>query len=217
MGIVASTVDEDDLLREEEYEELEGMSGFNKDELRKLYKRFRALDRSGNGTLGEEDLLRIPGVAMNPMVDRVVGYFGFGPYAVQLAGKTTNRVNFPDFVRALSLFNDQKPSEEKLEHVFRSFDLDGDGKISRDEFKSVLRTLVGKSMEENDIDDLVEHAFLEYEHLAQEENAGLDFREFCETLQGNSFLERMVRKSTLDHSGMEEFHRKREKELRFKG
>lgn len=50
MGIVASRVDDDDLLRPEEFEELENMSGFTREEIRKLYRRFRTLDRSGDGT-----------------------------------------------------------------------------------------------------------------------------------------------------------------------
>ena len=62
MGSSFSVTEEDDL-RNEEFEELELSSGFSRDELRVLYKRFKTLDRGGTGTLGAEDLLRIPGMS----------------------------------------------------------------------------------------------------------------------------------------------------------
>jgi len=209
MGIVTSQVDDDDLLRPEEFEELENMSGFTREEIRKLYRRFRTLDRSGDGTLGEEDLLRVPEVAMNPMVERVVGYFGFGPHAMRLAGKSITRVNFTDFVRALSLFNPRNSKEEKLEHVFSSFDLDGDGTLSREEFTSLLRTLVGKSMEQKDIEALVDYALLEVAH-----EDGLTFQDFLTILQSSSDIDKITSNRSRTESSLEAFHRKRERELK---
>jgi Ca2+-binding EF-hand superfamily protein len=209
MGLVSSRVDEDDLLRPEEFEELEAMSGFTRDEIRKLYRRFRHLDHSGDGTLGEADLLRVPEVAMNPMVDRVVGYFGFGPYAEQLAGKSTTRVNFTDFVRALSLFNARTSKEEKLEQVFKSLDLDQDGVISHKEFTALIRSLVGKSMDQADIKALVDYASKEDE----ENESGITFKEFEAILKGSD-IDKIVTSRTRTESSLEAFHRKREKELR---
>jgi Ca2+-binding EF-hand superfamily protein len=209
MGLVASRVDDDDLLRPEEFEELEALSGFTRDEIRKLYRRFRTLDRSGDGTLGEEDLLRVPEVAMNPMVDRVVGYFGFGPHAIRLSGKSTTRVNFTDFVRALSLFNARSSKEEKLEHAFSTFDLDSDGILSRDEFTSLLRTLVGKSMEQADLEALVDYALMEL----NSEN-GLEFKDFLAVLQNSSDIDKIMVSRARTESSLEAFHRKRERELK---
>ena len=105
MGLITSQFDDDDLLRPEELEELELMSGFTKDEVIKLYRRFRTLDRTGDGTISEEELLRVPELAMNPMVERIVGYFGFGPQAMRLSGKSATRINFTDFVKELSWFD----------------------------------------------------------------------------------------------------------------
>lgn len=159
--------------------------------------------------LGEEDLLRVPEVAMNPMVDRVVGYFGFGPHAVKLSGKSTTRVNFTDFVRALSLFNARSSKEEKMEHVFSAFDLDGDGIISREEFVSLLRTLVGKSMDQTDIEDLVDYALREVDN-----ETGLTFEDFMAILQHSSDIDKITSTRTRTESSLEAFHRKRERELK---
>lgn len=208
MGLVASQFEEDEL-RPEEVEELEAMSGFTKEEIIKLYKRFKSLDRSGNGTINEEELLKIPEVAMNPMVERILGYFGFGPLAQRLNGKTVTRINFTDFVKALSLFNGRSTKEEKLEHVFKAFDLDGDGIISREEFVTLIRTLVGKSMDQADIDDLVQYALSEVQH----EN-GLRFVDFVSILETSSDIDKLAESRVRTESSLEAFHRKRERELR---
>lgn len=210
MGLVTSQIDDDDFLRPEEYEELETMSGFTRDEIRKLYRRYKTLDRAGNGHLGEDDLLRVPEVAMNPMVDRVLGYFGFGLHANQLADTEHTRINFADFVRALSLFNQAKLKEEKLEHVFRAFDLDGNGVISRDELCGLLRSLVGRDMKEEDVGALVEQALTEADHDGDE---GLNFKEFCDVLK-NTDVDKTLSAKTKTETSLDAFHRKRERELK---
>ena len=212
MGIVASQLDDEDLLRPEEFEELESMSGFDRDDLIKLYKRFKSLDRSSEGTLSEDDLLRVPEVAMNPLVDRVLGYFGFGPHAVALCGKSVTRVNFTDFVKALSLFNQARSKEEKLDRVFASFDIDGDGVLSNQEFVSLIRSLVGKSMDQNDIEELVNYALNE----ADETKEGLTKEEFRRILLPNTFIDKNSTRTRSESSSLEAFHRKREKELKLK-
>jgi Ca2+-binding EF-hand superfamily protein len=92
----------EELLRRDEVDELEQATGFDGDQVLELYSRFRKLDRAGTGTITRGDLLAIPELAMNPLVDRVVSHFGFTEQA---------RINFPDFLRVLSVFLD--PSFEE--------------------------------------------------------------------------------------------------------
>lgn len=131
----AGVSSDDDTLRQEEYEELESISGFNRGEIKKLYKRFKTLDRAGKGTLNEDDLKRIPEVMLNPMVDKIMETFGFSKI------KTT--INLKDFIQALSQFNVRKSNEEILFEVFTMFDANGDGKIDKEELTSMIRVMVG--------------------------------------------------------------------------
>ena len=93
--------------------------------------------------------------------------------------------------------------EEKLENVFPSFDLDGDGLLNRDEFFSLIQTLAGKYMEEHEIRELVDYA------LRTRPN-GLTFDEFTRLIPRNPEENEM---SAAHVAHLEAFHRQREKEL----
>lgn len=203
MGSSYSIAQDEDDLRPEEFEELEERTGFSREEIRKLYRRFKTLDRSGTGTLGKDDLLRVPEVAMNPLVDRVVGYFGFGPHGDKLS-QAKSRVNFPDFVATLSRFTRESISrEEKLKNAFPAFDLNADDKLTRDEFISLLQELVGKSMDLEDIEELVGYAL-------EDHPDGLSFEEFTNLVPPTE------QEVDNEPNLLEAFHRKRERELKQK-
>lgn len=208
MGTSYSNQADEDDLRPEEFEELEEKTGFTREEIRKLYRRFKTLDRTACGTIGKDDLLRVPEFAMNPLVDRVVGYFGFGPEGDKLSPQREikTRINFPDFVATLALFTKESLTrDEKLENAFPAFDLNADGKLSRDEFISLLQELVGKSMELQDIEELVGYAL-------EDHPDGLTFEEFTQLVP--EFDAPSPNHHT--NSQLEAFHRKRERELKLK-
>jgi Ca2+-binding EF-hand superfamily protein len=191
--------DADDVLRPEEVDELEALSGFKRAEITKLYRRFRTLDRDATGSLTKEDLLRVPEVAMNPMVNKILPFFGFGPKE----GKAS--INFKEFVQALSQFNASRSKDEKLRLIFNSFDADADGVISHSELMEVLRTLVGsEGMEDADLEQLARCAIVE----AGNED-GIDFDDFRRALKNSEVVEKMPE----PESQLEAFHRRRDREL----
>jgi serine/threonine-protein phosphatase 2B regulatory subunit len=52
-------------------------------------------------------------------------------------------ISFHKFLRLLSVFNPRTGTEEKLEFLFKIYDWDGDGKISRQDLakvRNILRT-----------------------------------------------------------------------------
>lgn len=65
-------------------------------QIERLYSRFTSLDRSDCGTLSREDFLRIPELAINPLVDRIVHAF--------FADSNDDRVNFRQFMQVLAHF-----------------------------------------------------------------------------------------------------------------
>lgn len=90
MGAGGSHEDE---LRPEEIAELMDVSGFTRPEVEHLYARFRRLDTQNQGYLTKKELLRIPELAMSPIVDRVISHFNFAEL---------DRLNFTQFVKAMS-------------------------------------------------------------------------------------------------------------------
>ena len=77
-------------------------------EITKLYKRFRRLDRDGSGTIDRGDLLRIPELAMNPLVDRIISIFHT---------KEDEELNFKEFIDVLSVFSAREDPKTKLQSM----------------------------------------------------------------------------------------------------
>ena len=75
-------------------------------EIKTLYKRFRRLDLGQRGTLGDDDLLRIPEVIMNPLAPRLIAIFD---------RNADGRIDFRAFARALSLFNERSSPQVKID------------------------------------------------------------------------------------------------------
>lgn len=78
-------------------------------EIKRLYKRFKKLDKDGNGTISREEFMMIPELAVNPLVKRVISIFD---------QNGDESVNFKEFISALSVFNSRGEKQEKLECMF---------------------------------------------------------------------------------------------------
>jgi Ca2+-binding EF-hand superfamily protein len=191
-------------LRVEELEELESMSLFSRQQLQTLYRRFKTLDRAGNGVLTEEDLMRVPEVALNPMVIKVMALFGFNKNkststttsSSSSPGSSNNNnnnnnpmdkttIHFVDFVRAMSMFNGQRSEEEVLETCFDAFADHETRFITREKFVELIRAMVGdKGMTKDEIDRLVSYAM--DEELQLDNPNGITFEQYIRILKGNS-------------------------------
>jgi len=178
-----------DLLRREEVEELEEMSGFAGEEILELYRRFRKLDRTHTGTITRSDLLNIPELSMNPLADRVVDRFQFE--------ETDGRINFEDFVRILAVFADlgrnvdrnrstaadeEQREFERLKVLFDIFDKDGDNAISSENLYDVFKSMVGNNMEEDELREIVGTVVAEIQVGAGDR---IKFDDFRKALQGS--------------------------------
>jgi serine/threonine-protein phosphatase 2B regulatory subunit len=77
----------------------------NEEELRKLYRRFKKLDKDGNGVIDKDEFLSIPELAANPLLARVLAIFDTNHDGV---------VEFNEFIGALSIFSGKGTKEQKL-------------------------------------------------------------------------------------------------------
>ncbi|XP_022097354.1 calcineurin B homologous protein 1-like [Acanthaster planci] len=171
------------LLQAEEIEEIQKETGFSKRQIVRLYSRFTSLDKSDNGALSREDLLRIPELAINPLGDRIIHAF--------FMDNPESKINFRQFMRTLSLFRPIKSRDKdaenpcnsrdnKLKFAFRMYDLDSSGTVTREELLVILQMMVGSNITEEQLGSIADRTIAE----ADEDNSGaISYENFAKALE----------------------------------
>ena len=180
MGLTASSLALTQYDVEEVQEHCNGR--FTHREIQSLYKRFRSLDKRHKGYLSEDELMSIPELAISPLASRVVQVF--------------QNLNFKDFCRMLSAFSDRASREEKLDFMFRVYDVDRDGLISLSDLETIVKHLVGSSLNEEQVAELITRAMEELSEVRRknkgktsgESGGGITFAEYRLILQGATKL-----------------------------
>jgi serine/threonine-protein phosphatase 2B regulatory subunit len=73
-----------------------------------------------------------------------------------LAKEGENTIDFEAFVHALSIFNDKDNIDRKIEFLFKVYDIDGDGYVTKEELLVILQTLVGNSLSDSQLEQISE-------------------------------------------------------------
>lgn len=167
-------------LRPEEIEEMQKGTNFSHKEIKRLYKRFKKLDKDGSGTITSDEFMMIPELAVNPLVKRVISIFD---------ANKDDSVNFKEFISALSVFSNRGGKQEKLEFAFKVYDIDGDGFISNRELFEVLKMMVGNNLSDVQLQQIVDKTILE----ADEDGDGkISFHEFSKVLNNTDLENKMT-------------------------
>lgn len=176
MGSKASTN-----LQQEDIDAIQKETGFKSNQIVRLYDRFTTLDKNSNGFLSQEDFLRVPELAINPLCDNIIRAF----FNEENEG---DGVNFRQFVRILARFRPVKPNdpqslnsrEEKLRFAFQMYDLNRDGHICRDELLKILHMMVGANISEEQLGSIADRTITE----ADADNDGvITFDEFVKIME----------------------------------
>jgi len=147
------------LLRPDEVQTLTEKTGFTTREIVRLYNRFACLDKSRSGFLRREDLQSIPEFSVNPLCNRVIEAFFW----------ESDEVNFTQFATLLSTFRPIRSRtvtefnnrEGKIKFLFRLYDVDKDGKLSKEDFHEVLAGLVGSTVQDKEMEKVIMRAICE--------------------------------------------------------
>lgn len=75
------------------------------EQIKALYKRFKAMDKDNLGVISENSFLSIPELSMNPLCDRIIRVFNSDGHKL---------VSFKQFVMVLSVFTEKSSLEDKL-------------------------------------------------------------------------------------------------------
>ena len=174
-------------LSQAEVQQLCSETLFTPVEVKRIHKRFVGLDKLNRGYVTASDLNSVPGVDKNPLGERICKLFtqstGTTAYDIDSEGRK-NIVDFREFLRALSLFHQsaQSKEEEKLRFLFRVYDLDQDGLLSAEEVRLTVKKIVGESIEETHLHQIVDRTMADL--LDDDANEGkIDFQQFCRIFQ----------------------------------
>ena len=188
-------------LQPEDIEAIQEETGFNNNQIDRLYSRFSSLDKQDKGYLSREDFLRIPELAISPLGDRIVHAFftesRSGDNEDEVDSRDEGKVDFKAFVRVLAHFRPIDKSAEKnklntrmkkLQFAFRMYDLDGDGKITKKELKTVLTLMVGSNISEKQLDSIAERTIME---ATLDNDDLMSFEEFAKVLERTEVEKKM--------------------------
>jgi len=179
-------------LQEEDIKAIQDDTGFNQNQIERLYSRFSSLDKQDKGFLSREDFLRIPELAINPLGDRIVHAFFY-----ESKNGDDDKVDFKDFVRVLAHFRPIKKNTElnklntrmeKLHFAFRMYDLDGDDKISKQELLAVLTMMVGQNISTEQLISIAERTIMEAD---LDKDDLISFEEFALVLEKTDVEQKM--------------------------
>lgn len=165
-------------------------SGFSEDELSRLEKRFRKLDRDSDGSISIQEIWEaIPTLKDNPLVQRVIeifdedqnGVVDFKEFVLGLAqicvGNTM--INPEDLDDISDDDTSTEPLTKKLEFMFRIYDLDRDGFISNEELYNVLKMMTGDNLTDLQLHQIVNRTIL---YLDKDADGKISLEEFTQVI-----------------------------------
>jgi serine/threonine-protein phosphatase 2B regulatory subunit len=139
---------------------------FSEEDIKILYRKFRTIDADKSGTLTTDEFLKIPELAANPLLERVIKIFD---------ADGNNEIEFTEFITGLSTFY-SGTQEQKLRFIFRVYDVNNDGYISNGELFTVLKMIVGSNLTETQLQQVVDTTMLR----ADKNRTGkVSFEDFC--------------------------------------
>lgn len=179
------------MLCEEEIDELTSMSVFDVPEIECLYERFKYLDRSSSGHLSFAEFHMIPEFYSNPFSKLIMEYL-----ERQL---NYERLTFGCFISFLEIFSSKTSKCRRIAFLFELFDLDEEGKLSRDVLRKMY-WMMTRCEDERKIQDVLDmydqgcKGYLDLEDFSRmynqdqslEENMIIDFSRNIENVRDES-------------------------------
>ena len=144
---------------------------FTPDDLKKLHKRFKKLDKDNSGQLEPNEFFDVPSLSQNPLVKRVISVFDTDK---------DGKISFMEFITGLASLSTSSNDKEKLKFAFKVYDFDEDGFISNGDLFTVLKIMVGDGLKDAQLQQLVDRTIVR----ADKDGDGLiSFDEFCEMVK----------------------------------
>ena len=147
MGVNSSVLTDDDLQR------LKGETDIKQKDIRKCHKKFNSLDKDKKGYVSINDIVAIPEIENNPLRYHVAQYMS--------NNNENEAISFEAFIKVIDIFKNNK-TDKQYKFMFDLFDFDKDGKISSEDMLINFKLLLGNSLNEDQIKEIVEKTISEY-------------------------------------------------------
>ena len=147
MGISTS------VLTQEDIQKLKKEIDLKTKDIKKIHKKFGALDKDEKGYVTITDLVKIPEIEQNPLRYHIAQYMS--------NNSEKEAISFEAFIKIIDMFKNNK-TEEQYKLMFALFDFDKDGKISSEDMLINFKLLLGNSLNEEQIVEIVNKTISEY-------------------------------------------------------
>jgi len=155
------------------FDEILEVSGLDAEQVDSLKKGYDGFDKDG-GTINQTSMMMIlksMGVEVNKS--------DMDNYASEVDEEETGKFTFMMFCQVAAKFmieDDEEQMKEELKEAFRIYDKEGQGFITNEVLKEILRE-IDSTLTENDLDNIIEEV--------DEDGSGtMDFDEFQEMMMG---------------------------------
>ena len=140
-------------LTSDDIKKLTTETDIKKGDIKKIHKKFVALDKEKKGYVTINDLVEIPEIEQNPL------RFHIGQYLSN--GNKNDAIGFESFLKLIDIFKNKK-TDSQNKFMFNLFDFDKDGKISSEDMLVNFKLLLGNSLSEENLKEIVEKTINEY-------------------------------------------------------
>ena len=141
------------VLTNENLQKLKEETDFKTKEIKKSHKKFNELDKDKKGYVTVDDLVSIPEVENNPLRYHIAQFMS--------SNKENEEITFVSFISVIDKFKNNK-IDEQFKFMFDLLDFDGDGKISSMDMLINFKLLLGNSLNEEQIKEIVNKTINEY-------------------------------------------------------
>jgi len=153
---------------------------FKNEELRNLFRAFKKLDLNNDGFLQKDEFMAVESLQQNPLVTRVLEIFD---------EDGNDKIDFTEFITAISLFCFDETKQSKFEFVFQIYDVNGDGYISNGDLFRILKIMVGDNLNDTQLQQLVDRTIMQAD---EDKDGKLNKEEFMKFIKGSEIESKLV-------------------------
>ena len=160
------------VLTNDNLQKLKEETDFKQKEIKKSLKKFNELDKNKKGYITVDDLVSIPEVENNPLRYHIAQFMS--------DNNENEEISFESFIKVIDIFKNNK-TEEQFKFIFNLLDFDKDGKISSMDMLINFKLLLGNSLNEEQIKEIVNKTINEYS--SDEHKEFIYFEDFKKILE----------------------------------
>jgi len=146
---------------------------FTEEQIEELREAFKIFDKDGDGTISVDEIKSIMTSRNEKLSDEEIK---------KLMSKVdtdgSGLLEFDEFVQLMAMQSANVTREDELRAAFQHFDVDGSGKITREELGQVMREM-GQKLSDAELKDIIDA-------VDQDGDGQIDFAEFVKLMNAMS-------------------------------